>query len=208
MNLGLFGGTFDPIHRGHVEPVRCAREVAELHRVLYLPTAQPPHKEERDPAPAWTRHAMAELALLDDEALHVCAYELTPNRPAYTVETLEHFRRQHPDDVLHLLLGSDSLAHLTSWRRWRDLVPLARLVVLARPGWDPREVRESLSDELHGLLFEGAPGGAPAPPVVVECAVDVSATEIRRRLAAGEEPPAGWLHERVIDYIQKYDLYR
>lgn len=206
MNLGLFGGTFDPIHRGHVDTVRRAREEANLDRVLYLPTAQPPHKPEWAPATPWARFAMAELALLDEPELYVSAHELTPGRSAYTVETLEHFRSERPDDALHLVLGSDSLAQLTSWRRWRDLVTLARLVILARPGWQPEAVEEGLSDELHRLLFEGE--GAPAPPVTVECAVDVSATEIRRRLARGEEPPKGWLHPRVLDYIQKYNLYR
>lgn len=208
MRLGLFGGTFDPIHRGHVDTVRRARQVAELDRVLYLPTARPPHRPDHDPASPWARHVMAELALLEDRGLQVSAHELTPDRPAYTVETLEHFHDQRPEDVLHLILGSDSLAELTTWRRWRDLVGLARLVVLARPGWNPREVREEMSDELHGLLFGDVPDGAPAPPVVVEVSVDVSATEIRRRLARGEEPPEGWLHPRVVDYIQKYTLYR
>lgn len=206
MNLGLFGGTFDPIHRGHVDTVRRAREEAGLERVLYLPTSDPPHRPDHEPASPWARYAMAELALLDEADLHVSAHELTPGHTAYTVETLEHFRRERPDDVLYLVLGSDSLARLTSWRRWRDLVGLARLVILARPGWQPAAVEEDLSAELHELLFEG--GGAPAPPVRVECAVDVSATEIRRRLARGEEPPEGWLHPRVLDYIQKYNLYR
>lgn len=208
MKLGLFGGTFDPIHRGHVDPVRRAREVAGLERVLYLPTARPPHKPDHDPAPPWARFTMVELALLDEVELHVSAHELTPGRPAYTVETLEHFHRERPDDELHLILGEDSLARLTSWRRWRDLVRRARLVVLGRSDGSPKDAYEELPDELRDALFEG--GGAPAPPIAVECALteDVSATEIRRRLARGERPPAGWLHPRVVDYIQKYTLYR
>ena len=101
MKIGLFGGSFDPIHRGHVEPVREARRRLGLERVIYLPTATPPHKPRRALAPALARFAMVELALLGEEGLYVSAHELTPERPAYTVETLEHFRRQMPEAELH-----------------------------------------------------------------------------------------------------------
>src|SRR6188472_858835 len=133
MKLGLFGGSFDPIHRGHVEPVRAALAEVGLDRVLYLPTARPPHKQIRKLAPPWGRFAMVELALLGEPRLQVSPYELQLERPAYTVETLEHFRRELPDAELHLLIGEDSFRDLTQWVRWTDIARLANLVVLARP---------------------------------------------------------------------------
>lgn len=208
MKLGVFGGSFDPIHRGHLEPVRQARAALGLDRVVFLPTARPPHKEDRDLAPAHARFVMVELALLDEEGLRASPWELTPDRPTYTVETLERFREHHPEATLFLLLGSDSLVQLPTWRRWRDLLELARLVVLTRPGFRLEDLADRLAPEVHELLPGPGAGTEDRRLVLVHCVEEASATEIRRRLARGEEPPAGWLHPRVLHYIHKYDLYR
>jgi nicotinate-nucleotide adenylyltransferase len=199
VKLGLFGGSFDPIHTGHVLPVREALRALGLDRVLYLPTAHPPHKPRRVMAPPHARYAMVELALLGEEGLFASPYELTLDRPAYTVETLEHFRRQEPEADLHLLIGSDSFADLHHWVRWREIPSLARLVVLARPGW--RLDESSLAVELQELARDERVVLLHQPPV------DVSATRLRELFARGEQPPAGWVHESVIRYVQKYDLY-
>jgi nicotinate (nicotinamide) nucleotide adenylyltransferase len=136
MKIGLFGGSFDPIHCGHLEPVKEARRLLGLERVIYLPTAIPPHKPGRHLAPPLARYAMVELAILAEEGLYASPYELTLDRPAYTAETLEHFQRDLPAAELHLLIGSDSFFELPRWVRWRDIAAAALLVVLARPGWD------------------------------------------------------------------------
>ena len=133
MKVGVFGGSFDPIHRGHVEPVEAARRALGLDRVLFLPTARPPHKPDRRFAPALARYAMAELALLEREGLEVSTLELTGERPAYTVETLERLQVESPGDELWLLVGSDSLAQLHTWRRFRDLLAGFPVAVLVRP---------------------------------------------------------------------------
>lgn len=209
MRLGLFGGSFDPVHRGHLVTARAARRQLGLDRVLLLPTADPPHKPPRH-AGALARFAMVEIALLHEEGLYVSGHELTPGTTAYTVDTLEHFRGEHPDAELCYLLGSDSLADFDTWRRWKDILRLARLVVLARPGWALEEVLDDLPGELRERLVEGASDlrDGLGPPVVVERLVDVSSTEIRDTLEAGEEPPENLLPAGVLDYIQKYGLYR
>jgi nicotinate-nucleotide adenylyltransferase len=199
VKLGLFGGSFDPIHRGHVAPVREARRALGLDRVLYLPTAQPPHKKQRKMAPPLARYAMVEMTLLDEEGLLVSPYELTLGRPAYTVETLEHFRSAEPAADLHLLIGSDSFADLHHWVRWREIPALARLVVLARPGWDLEE--SGLPPELGDLAQSGRVVFLHQPPV------DVSATRLREMFARGEQPPADWVHPSVVRYVHKYNLY-
>src|SRR4030095_712768 len=99
---------FDPIHRGHIEPVREARRMLGLDRVIYLPTAKPPTRPGRPLAPASARYTMVELALLAEEGLYASAHELTLDRPAFTIETLEHFRGGLPGSALFLLLGGDS----------------------------------------------------------------------------------------------------
>ena len=200
MRVGLFGGSFDPIHAGHVAPVRAARAELGLDRVFFLPTAHPPHKPGRHFAPALARFAMVELALLGEEGLFASTHELG-EAPAYTVETLEHFQAELPAVELHLILGSDSLASLPSWRRWRELPRLARLVVLTRPGSEAALRPESLPPELQTAYEDGRLVAVEHPPVAV------SATELREILARGGEPPAGSLHPLVLDYARKYRLY-
>ncbi len=209
MKVGLFGGSFDPIHRGHIDPVLAAREKLGLERVYYLPTAQPPHKRDRRFAPAWARFAMVELALLEYPHLLVSTHELTLDRPAYTVETLEYFRdhfarleaagRTGARVDLHLLIGADSYNELDQWFRWRDLLELARIVVLARPGDDqvPEHLPVSLRFPAAGrvLRVENSP-------------IDVSSTQIRRAMAEGESPSEEVLPVPVLDYCRKYRLYQ
>ena len=200
MNIGLFGGSFDPIHRGHIEPVRAARTELGLDRVLYLPTARPPHKPGRSLAPALARYVMTELALLGEEGLEVSPHELTLDRPAYTIETLEHFRREMPAAELYLLIGADSFADLHHWVRFREIPEAARLVVLARPGWDFETA--PLHPEVAELARAGRALLLRQPPV------DISSTHLRELLAAGLPLPGGAVPELVVRYLHKYDLYR
>lgn len=216
MKIGLFGGSFDPIHWGHVRPVQEARRRLGLDKVIYLPTAVPPHKldpEKMPRAPAAARFAMVELALLAEEALFASDHELRSGEPAYTVETLEHFRSAGEETGLaldlHLLIGADSLAELHTWRRWREIPELARLVVLARPGTDLATGRDRLAPEIRSLHDSGGIA------VVEDELVDLSSTDIRERLASGEppEPPdTEWMEEAmpplVVDYLRKYRFYR
>lgn len=202
MKLGLFGGSFDPIHSGHLEPVLEAQRRLGLDRVLYLPTAIPPHKPRQSFAPALARYAMVELALLDVAEAQVSTHELTLGRATYTVETLEHFAVAEPEAELVLILGGDSLLDLPNWMRWREIPNLARLAVLTRPGADLAGAGAALAPELAAAVAAGRVDFVENPPVAV------SSTEIRRRLAAGEPIPEGWLAPRVVRYLQKYRLYR
>lgn len=202
MKLGLFGGSFDPIHYGHIRPVQEAKSELGLDRVVFLPTATPPHKPGFQFAPAHARFAMVELALLGEDDLRVSPLELTPERPAYSVDTLRHFRDRYPDAELHLILGGDGFAELHTWRRWREIVNLARLAVLTRPNWRWDEVSANVPVEIARLA------ASDRVHFVVNEPVAVSATELRRILASGGEPPAGALPELVLKYIRKYSLYQ
>ncbi|MEL7061790.1 MAG: nicotinate-nucleotide adenylyltransferase [Acidobacteriota bacterium] len=197
--VGVFGGTFDPIHRGHVEPVRRAADRLRLDRVLYLPTARPPHKSRRL-APAWARFAMAELALLDDSRLWVSPLEMETDAPSFTIDTVERLRRERPEAHLFYLVGADSLRSLPSWRRWQDLLAAIEFVVLERPE-APLE-HETLAPEVQQALEAGRIHRVDNPPIAL------ASTDIRRRLARGSAPPASALDPRVLNYVQKYDLYR
>jgi nicotinate-nucleotide adenylyltransferase len=200
VKVGLFGGSFDPIHRGHIDAAHQARRSLSLERVLFLPTAQPPHKTG-SAAGALARMAMVELGLLHEEGLYASPHELTLGRTAYTAETLEHFRRQMPEAELYLLLGSDSFLDLPNWVRWRDIVAAARLVVLPRPGWEVTATAPG-NAPLAALLESGAAQVLEWPPC------EVSSTRLRQMLSRDELPPASWLPDLVLEFIHKYHLYR
>lgn len=202
MRLGLFGGSFDPIHTGHIRPVQEARQQLGLDQVVFLPTAVPPHKPGRQFAPPHARFAMVELALLREEGLMVSPFELTPEQPCYTVETLRHFRQQDPEAELFLLVGGDGFAELNTWREWRDIAQLSQLAVLTRPDWQLADIRDRLPVEIAQLATSGR------VHFVRNEAVRVSATEIRKLLAEGGELPPGAVPELVLEYIQKYSLYQ
>lgn len=201
MRLGLYGGSFDPIHRGHLEPVREAMDELALDQIVYLPTAYPPHKRDCELVSPFHRYVMVELALLDDPRRVVSPHELVEG-VSYTVETLRHFRRRYPEAELFFLLGSDSFVGLESWREWRALPALARLLVVRRPGWEEAIRPESLSPGLSDLVARGDVLFAANHPV------DAAATTVRRELAAGRRVAPEELPARVLQYIRKYDLYR
>lgn len=198
MKLGLYGGSFDPIHLGHVLPVRHAMEALDLDQVLYLPTARPPHKGERELAPALARFTMVELALLAEPKMRVSTLEMDPAEVSYTVDTLRRIRRQQPRADLYLLLGSDSFLGLTSWREWRELAVLSTLAVMARPGWRVAD----LAPELAALVDGGKV--RMVPPVV---RVDASSSELRGQIAAGTPGLDAVMPKLVLDYIRKYEFY-
>jgi len=202
MKLGIFGGTFDPIHSGHILPVRRARDVLGLDRVYYLPTARPPHKPGRQFVRSQRRFAMAELALLDEVDFEVSAWELTPGEFAFTVDTVERFHRREPTDELCVILGGDSFKQLTTWKRWRDIVRIASLAVLTRPGWDYKSVEQSLPEELRDLVTAGKVTFVRNDPV------ETSSTELRHLFRTGSDIPANAMPELVVQYIRKYSLYK
>jgi len=206
VRVGLFGGSFDPIHLGHLAASRAARRELALDRVLFLPTAQPPHKPGRSFAPDLARYAMVELALLDEPELRVSTVELTPGQPAYAIETLERFRAEAPGDELVLLVGADSLASFDGWRRWREILGGAELGVFARPGYDWSAIAPTLAPELADAIAEAVAGTRLT--WIDSTAHPASASEIRRRLATGEPVPDGWLDPRVLAFATKYHLYR
>ncbi len=201
MKIGVFGGSFDPFHFGHLWPVREACRRLGLDRVLYLPTASPPHKPGRQQAPAWSRFAMVELALLREPALQVSPIELTPGRPAYTVDSLTRLGKEHPGDELWLILGGDNFAELPSWKSWRRLPRLARLAVLVRPG-DEARLEASWTSELRRLA------SSDRVAFVANRPVGISSTRLRDLLAAGKLPPPRTVPRVVLEYIRKYRLYR
>ena len=188
--IGIFGGTFDPIHHGHLRTaLELLRRIA-LAQVLFVPSARQPL---RGPpvAPAGTRLAMVRAAVREEPGFAVDTRELERPGPSYTVDTLQSLRDDHGQRPLCLLLGMDAFLSLPRWRRWEELLGLAHIVVAHRPGWRPPG-RGTLADLLRRRgtespadLHEHRAGRVLIAPVTQ---IDVSASRIREFAAAGRDP--------------------
>ncbi len=188
--VGILGGSFDPVHLGHVRAAEAARDALALDRVLLVPNARQPLKLGRDAAPAEDRLAMVRLAVAGRPRLEASDEEIVRGGISYTIDTLRALRdRLGPDAEIFLLMGADTLKDLGRWKGADELAALATHVALTRPGY---------------ALEEGA--GLPVRRLEVD-ALPVSSTEVRRLLAAGEPAP-GLLDLAVADYIAKKGLYR
>lgn len=200
MTLAIFGGTFDPVHLGHLS---VAWEAAELldAEVRLLPANVPPHRDV-PVASATQRAAILREALKGQSRLALDTRELDRPGPSYTIDTLHELRAEHGDRPLVLLVGADAFAQLASWHRWRELFELAHIGVLSRPGVSAR-LPDELERELAGRRVADAAKLRVLPAgKVIELAVtplETSATRIRELLAAGRDPryllPAGLFND-------------
>jgi nicotinate-nucleotide adenylyltransferase len=207
--IGILGGTFDPVHIGHL---RGALEVAEqfgLDELRLIPNARPPHRDQPQ-TPAADRLAMVELAVAGVPPLAVDDRELKRDKPSYSIDTLESLRAElAADDQLFLLVGWDAFCGLPSWHRWEELLDHCHLLVLQRPDADS-EPPEALRDLLAARSVNdpqalSGPGGQIA--FVWQTPLEVSATQIRQRLASGKSVRF-LVPDAVLAYIQAHDLYR
>jgi nicotinate-nucleotide adenylyltransferase len=212
--IGILGGTFDPIHYGHL---RLAQEVADklrLAEVRFLPSGTPPHRSSPG-ASAADRLAMVQLAVTGNSLLTVDPRETLRAGPGYTVDTLMAIRAETgPAQSLVMMLGADAFLELATWSRWHQLFELAHVAVAYRPGfpvdtWQSR-MPQPLAAEYNKRLMRQPLGihTAPAGGIVVVpiAALDISATLIRDSIRAGANPRY-LLPEQIIKYIQDNDLY-
>ncbi|MDT3705730.1 MAG: nicotinate-nucleotide adenylyltransferase [Thiobacillus sp.] len=209
--IGIFGGTFDPIHFGHLRLAEEMAEAAGLERVLFIPAGQPPHRRTPRTAAAH-RLEMVRRAVAGNPRFEVDAREVNSPRPSYTVDTLTELRAELGNDQpLWLLLGADAFLDLTSWHAWRQLFELAHIAVAARPGAQllkTETIPELLRNELSQRQVVGGPVAGPAGSVLLRqmTPLDISATAIRETLAR-HGSVRYLLPDAVLDYIHEHQLY-
>lgn len=202
MKIGICGGTFDPFHRGHLEPILAVRAHLGWDRVLFIPAYRQPFKQEREAAPGCHRFAMAAMATLDHDGIQVLDLELERGAVSYTVDTLEALREQYVDDTLDWIIGDDNLARLLEWKSIDRILELANFTVLTRSGL------AALPPVLHALVTDAHKRSTRGGVVFAEnTTVPVSSTEIRKRVGAGEGIDE-LVDPRVSRYIHHYGLYR
>ena len=188
--IGLFGGTFDPIHYGHLRTAFELWQELRLAEVRFLPTGSPPHRDQ-PLASAELRLRMVQAAVADQSAFVVDDREVRRTGVSYSVDTLTELRGEYPDRSLCLLLGMDAFLGLPNWHRWRDLLELAHIVVAQRPGWKAPSkgpLGEIMVDHGTGAIRElhERPAGCLYVHGVTQ--LEISSTELRAALVAGRDP--------------------
>ncbi len=195
--LGLFGGTFDPIHSGHVAVAQAALRRFRLNRIYFMPSGIPPHKPQNRPTPYLHRYAMVALVCAGNArfvpSLLEAGADLTGRQRFYSIQTLRRLRRQFPRARLYFILGADQFLELPTWKDYRALLKLCEFIVASRPGYDVKRATRVVKGARAHLL--------------TAVHADVSATEIRRRVRRGQSL-RGWLPAPVAQYIRTHALYK
>jgi nicotinate-nucleotide adenylyltransferase len=200
--IALFGGTFDPIHAGHTTVADAAARQIGAEKVIFIPAKISPLKGFFPFASDTDRLKMIELALAGHELFAASDCELKRAAPSYTLDTVRHFQREYgPQTHIHWLIGADGVGDLAHWYKIEDLIDECFLTTMRRPGypvpdfdrWEPRWGPQRVAKLKRNVI---------ETPLV-----DISSTEVRRRLGAGEDV-AGMLHPDVLDYIRVHGLYR
>jgi nicotinate-nucleotide adenylyltransferase len=201
MRLGIFGGTFDPVHYGHLLLAEACREQRQLDEVWFVPAAVPPHKQRRDVTSGKRRIAMLELAIGGHAALRASHVEIERGGVSFTVDTLACVRRQQPDAELFLLMGADTLLDLPSWKEPSRICQLALPVVVRR--WKtPAPSLDVLSGFASAGLVERIRSHQVEMPLI-----ELSSTDIRQRVASGGS--IRFRTPRAVErYIETHGLYR
>src|SRR6185369_4041713 len=193
--IALYGGTFDPVHIGHLEIARMVSVAFEIETVIFVPAQVAPHKVGRPVTEPIHRYAMLALATQADPQLVISTFELDAPDRRYTVDTVEHFQRELGDsNELFFIMGADSWSEITTWRDWERLLTMTNHIVVTRPGYDIAPPPEGLADRISFT------------DVVMK---DISATKNRRLASEGRhEELEKLVPQSVANYIRKYGIYR
>jgi nicotinate-nucleotide adenylyltransferase len=196
--IGVMGGTFDPIHLGHLAVAEEAREALGLDRVLFVPAGQPPHKLPGSVSPVRDRVAMVELAIAGNPAFELSTVEVDREGPSFTADTVEMLAKANPDATLHLVLSAETFAELPSWHEPDRLFESARMAVVPREGYpapDPAWIARAFPGREERVDYLGGPR------------LGLSSTALRTRVAAGRSIRY-LVPEAVETYIADHQLYR
>jgi len=213
MDCAILGGTFDPVHYGHLRVAEEVKECLRLERVIFIPAARPPHKEERSFTAAEHRLHMVRLAIEGNPAFEASEREIQRGGASYSVDTLREIAGEEPDSELHFIVGADSFNEITTWHEYEELFKLANIIVVPRPGYALRKLENALPvavashfwyDEARDI-YSG--DGDRFIRFVETTAMGISASEIRGRVKRGASIRY-LLPAPVAEYIEKEGLYR
>lgn len=209
-SVGLYGGTFDPVHKGHLQVARYVLDHCAIDKVLFIPAPDPPHK--RSPIASFAaRVDMLRLALQKEEKVAISLVELECPSPSYSIHTVERLQEQFPKTRFSLIMGADSLVDLPQWHRYQELITMAHLIVLGRGDFASDGIDETIQELCASTIRHGKRGEGGVPDTVSieylsKLKWPVSSSAIREQLARGEQPEM--LPPAVFSYIRSHSLYR
>lgn len=220
LRIGLFGGTFNPLHQGHLQAARDVLQHLDLHCIYFIPSAEPPHKDKRELASTADRLAMVQLALADHPRLKACDAEIRREGPSFSFDTVRQIKSNAPGDAqFHFILGLDAFLEIHTWHRFADLSMETAFAVMSRPGsglWSAAMCRNveayvkqyiangyRLSDTGHLLRHPRRPD----IHLVSVTPVDIASSRIRRMIRGGESI-THWVAPPVARYIEERGLYQ
>ncbi len=214
--LGILGGTFNPIHYGHLAAAEEVRNRLKLDKILFIPSSLPPHKQDEDVPPAEHRMEMVRLALAGNPAFEPSDIEIRRGGRSYTVDTIEALLQMHRRDELYFITGLDSFMEIQTWHRWQNLLSLCRFVVLSRPGYRFTDLTKIDFIQSAGAGLEELDNNTRSQSVIRAGTFevfletiplyDISSTDIRKRVKEGRSIKY-LLPEAVETYIIKNKLY-
>ncbi len=218
MRIGLFGGTFNPIHSGHLSVAGETREKFDLEKIIFIPSAVPPHKETLSVADIKDRYEMTRRAVSGQEHFTVSDVEAKRSGPSFTIDTVEHFMSTSPVDTeLYFIMGIDAFLEIDTWKSYRDLFSLTPFIILARPGrWHNKEDAQwkAMGDYLDAKISNGYALSKSCythknkQPIYIfdNNMIDISSTKIRELLKNGQDVRT-MVPEKVDDLIKAKGLY-
>ncbi|WP_018247823.1 nicotinate-nucleotide adenylyltransferase [Orenia marismortui] len=194
--IGIMGGTFDPIHNGHLLTAECAAYQYDLDEVIFVPSANPPHKVEKNITDAEDRYVMALLATMSNPKFRVSRMEMERKGLSYTIDTVREFKKLYSTAKIYFITGSDAILEIFTWKEPEELLKQAEFIAATRPGYCLSQLGQKLYDDyrdaIHPLEIPG---------------LAISSTDIRQRIIEGR-PIKYQLPETVEMYIKKHNLYR
>ena len=193
--IGIMGGTFNPIHNGHITVAQAAMKQFNLEKILFVTGGNPPHKKDIDILPAFARHKMVCLAIEDKENFVPCDYEVNKKTYSYSAETMKYLKKQYKDNDLFFIIGADSFHDLPTWHRPRALLELCSLLVFARKGYDMKQDYEILKKEYYCHV-----------DFIESEEINISSSHIRTEIV-NEKDVSEYIPQTVYDYIKRNNLY-
>jgi len=225
--IAFYGGSFDPVHDGHLTIARKLSEIFELEEFVFIPAFHAPHKKDKKPTSAFHRFAMLCLATAGESQIKVSKMEIeAPERP-YTVETLTRLKNELTDTQIFFVMGADSWQDITTWREWEKVLTMTNQIVVTRPDYEIgfSHVTDAIRERIVDLRNSGQPSAVSSQPeeensegrrtkdegqkiyITDAVQIDVSATEIRGKIRDGADDWQEFLPTEVVKYIGKYGLY-
>jgi nicotinate-nucleotide adenylyltransferase len=212
--IAFYGGTFDPVHCGHITVARRLLSLFDLDEFIFLPAFHAPHKADKKPTSGYHRFAMLALATADEERINISTLELDHAAKRYTVETLPEIIKTNPDTDVFFVMGADSWSDILTWREWEKVLLMTNHIVVTRPGYEIgfEHVSDAVRQRIVDLRnSDEDPRATSGPSIFITDAVshDVSATEIRDDIREDDKLDRDSdVPKEVAKYIEKYELYR